>query len=207
MPRQTSIQLTPETERLIELLKTAGYGSFTDIVRLAIDRMARERGDAKHTDDLVMHPGFETFLPVVGDLNQYDLDYLADAIHVRRLQIMADKLQALGFGARITGADQQFRYICVYSPDQTQMGEWATIEETLRLIDTARNLPLDEAFTRWRERIEPMAERPYTRAEAVADMRRERAEAQQLYQDGIVDADGLRLLWAAARDHLDYAKN
>jgi Arc/MetJ-type ribon-helix-helix transcriptional regulator len=208
MPRQTSIQLTEETERQIEALKRAGYGSFTDIVRIAVDRMAGDRGQAKHTDNLMMPPGFEIFLPVVGDLNEYDLDDLAEAVHVRRLQLMADHLRANGFGARIGGINnQQFRYICVYSPDESQMGEWATLEECRQLLDTVRNLSPDEAFARWRTRIEPMPTRPYTRADAIADVKRERTEAQRRYQAGEISAEDLRLMWAAARDFLDYTEN
>lgn len=39
MPRQTSMQLTEATERQAETLKSLGFGSFSDIVRIAIDRM------------------------------------------------------------------------------------------------------------------------------------------------------------------------
>lgn len=39
MTRQTSVQLTEATERQIDYLKERGYGTFTDIARLAIDRM------------------------------------------------------------------------------------------------------------------------------------------------------------------------
>lgn len=42
MPRQTSIQLAEATERQVQALQSQGFGSFTDIVRLAIDRMYRE---------------------------------------------------------------------------------------------------------------------------------------------------------------------
>ena len=42
MPRQTSIQLTEATERQVDTLKQEGFGTFTDIVRIAIDRMYRE---------------------------------------------------------------------------------------------------------------------------------------------------------------------
>jgi hypothetical protein len=42
MPRQTSIQLVEATERQVTALQSQGFGSFTDIVRLAIDRMHRE---------------------------------------------------------------------------------------------------------------------------------------------------------------------
>lgn len=39
MVRQTSVNLTKSTERQVEELKSAGFGGFTDIVRLAIDRL------------------------------------------------------------------------------------------------------------------------------------------------------------------------
>lgn len=39
MPRQTSVQLTEATERQVDALKAQGYGTLTDIIRIAIDRM------------------------------------------------------------------------------------------------------------------------------------------------------------------------
>ena len=42
MSRSTSVRLTPVTERQVADLKRAGYGRFSDIVRLAIDRMWRD---------------------------------------------------------------------------------------------------------------------------------------------------------------------
>ena len=39
MPRQTSIQLTEATEQQVAFLREQGFGTFTDIVRIAIDRM------------------------------------------------------------------------------------------------------------------------------------------------------------------------
>jgi hypothetical protein len=42
MPRQTSIQLTDATDRQIGSLKLAGFGTTTDIIRIAIDRMFRD---------------------------------------------------------------------------------------------------------------------------------------------------------------------
>ena len=42
MPRQTSVQLTEATERQLEALKTQSYGTTTDIIRVAIDRMWRQ---------------------------------------------------------------------------------------------------------------------------------------------------------------------
>ncbi len=42
MPRQTSVQLTEATERQAAALKGAGFGSMTDIIRVAIDRMYQQ---------------------------------------------------------------------------------------------------------------------------------------------------------------------
>lgn len=39
MPRQTSVQLTEATERQAAELKAQGFGSMTDVIRTAIDRM------------------------------------------------------------------------------------------------------------------------------------------------------------------------
>ena len=42
MPRQTSLQLTEATERQVKVLRSKGYGTLTDIFRIAVDRMYRE---------------------------------------------------------------------------------------------------------------------------------------------------------------------
>jgi hypothetical protein len=44
MSRQTSIQVTSATDQQVDQLKQHGFGSFTDIVRIAIDRMAQQEG-------------------------------------------------------------------------------------------------------------------------------------------------------------------
>lgn len=49
MPRQTSIQLTEATEQQVASLRERGFGTFTDIVRIAIDRMyTQETAIMKH---------------------------------------------------------------------------------------------------------------------------------------------------------------
>jgi hypothetical protein len=40
--RQTSIRLSELTDRQIEALTTQGFGSFSDIIRIAIDRMHQQ---------------------------------------------------------------------------------------------------------------------------------------------------------------------
>lgn len=42
MPRQTSVQLTEATERQVEELKALGFGSMTDVIRTAVDRMYQQ---------------------------------------------------------------------------------------------------------------------------------------------------------------------
>ena len=46
--KQTSLQLTEATQRQVRELEALGFGSFTDIVRLAIDRMYQQ--EAAHDD-------------------------------------------------------------------------------------------------------------------------------------------------------------
>jgi hypothetical protein len=45
MARQTSVQLIEATERQVEVLKSLGFGTFTDIVRVAVDRMYQDESD------------------------------------------------------------------------------------------------------------------------------------------------------------------
>ena len=44
MTRQTSSQITEATDAQVEYLKQRGFGTFTDIQRIAIDRMAQQEG-------------------------------------------------------------------------------------------------------------------------------------------------------------------
>lgn len=59
MTRQTSLQLTPATERQVEYLRTAGFGTLTDIVRIAIDRMAIQEGYTMTEDVLIVVESFD----------------------------------------------------------------------------------------------------------------------------------------------------
>ena len=51
MPRQTSVQLTEATQRQADELKQAGFGTFTDIVRIAVDRLHRAEVGSTEMDD------------------------------------------------------------------------------------------------------------------------------------------------------------
>ena len=55
MTRQTSLQVTEQTERQVKALEEAGFGTgFTNIVRLAVDRMYRDEvdGDVQKSDEV-----------------------------------------------------------------------------------------------------------------------------------------------------------
>lgn len=58
MPKQTSIQLTEATQRQVSELQASGYGSFTDIVRLAVDRMYQK-------EITIMNPEFSTYMDAI----------------------------------------------------------------------------------------------------------------------------------------------
>ena len=60
MTRQTSIQLTEATERQANALRARGFGTFTDVVRISIDRMYNQEtgGREMETEDRVQQVGW-----------------------------------------------------------------------------------------------------------------------------------------------------
>ena len=144
-------------------------------------------------------------LAIVADMPTQDLDELETAIHARRLQLMAARLEANGFTARAGHGDTLFNAILVGLPAQTP-GVWATLAECRRLLDTARHLPVTEAFVRWRANVEPVAEQSYTESQARADIRRERAKLRRRYEAGEIDSAMYADLYKAARSCLELAE-
>lgn len=55
--KSSSIRLTPATQHQIDVLMAAGYGQFTEIVRLAVDRMYREEIQHHSGDAPTDEPG------------------------------------------------------------------------------------------------------------------------------------------------------
>lgn len=144
-------------------------------------------------------------LAIVADMPAQDLDELETAIHARRLQLMAARLEANGFTARAGHGDTLFNAILAGLPAQMP-GVWATLAECRRLLDTVRNLPPAEAFARWRQKIQPAAVEPYTEGQARADVRRERAELRRRHEDGEIDSAMFADLYRAARSCLELAE-
>lgn len=143
---------------------------------------------------------------IAARLQSADLDDLEIAIYARRLELMAAELRNAGFTCRTGAHDVAFRYVLVYPPDGDHEAQWATLAECRRLLDTARNLAIQEAFDRWIAKVEPLAHETYTRAQAESDVREERAEAKQQYENGEIGAEDYRLRHTAARDYLDLAE-
>lgn len=155
---------------------------------------------SKIITDLYVDP---TALAIVAGMRSQDLDDLEEAIHARRLQLMADRLEANGFRAMVQHQDTFFNMLLVGVPNVTAPALWATLEECRRLLDTARNLPPAEAFSRWREKVQTVNTEPYTEADAKADVRRERAELHRRYAAGEIDGQQFAELYKDTRSYLD----
>lgn len=147
----------------------------------------------------------KTTMAIVADMPAQDLDELETAIHARRLQLMAARLEANGFTARAGHGDTLFNAILAGLPAQMP-GVWATLAECRRLLDTVRNLPATEAFARWREKVEPVEEESYTESQARVDIRRERAELRRRHEDGEIDSAMFADLYRATRSCLELAE-
>lgn len=139
-------------------------------------------------------------------LGRYETEDLIIACEYRLVELMAQRLEAMGFPCSTEFQGVKTIYILVYPPSGLQAdGQFATVQEGQRLIDTAKNLPLDQAFMRWRsEKVEPFEEEEYTRADALRDMAAEREQARRDHAAGLIDAEGLRLAHQSAREYLRY---
>ena len=84
MPRQTSLQLTPQMERQLEELKAAGFGTNTDVIRIALDRMHQQErmNMTTNTDTATLEQelylkgaGYTTAIEIVPGGKNDGLDY------------------------------------------------------------------------------------------------------------------------------------
>ena len=130
---------------------------------------------------------FQEHLPYVRSLmttaSDGPLEALENAIHVAKLERMANWLTARGFHVMHRRAfddhELQFNLILVCDPTGNLPGEWATLDECRRLLDTVANLSPAEAFARWRTKVEPLEPISYTSADAVRDTRAAREALRQ----------------------------
>lgn len=168
----------------------------------------------KNNDSFAVSPQAEPFIEALRPLAQhrYDLDYMQQAIEALRVEMMVDELRSRGIAARcrfnvpLSGGAETYQtnYVLVHAPDGVDLpGEWATVEECRRLLDTVANLEPAEAFRRWRERIEPW-DSTYTRQDAERDMQAERAMLRQQYEAGQLDGEMYRIAFGQSRDFLSY---
>jgi hypothetical protein len=129
-------------------------------------------------------------LDAVKDLDADALDDLSAAILARHNAIMAARLRAAGFPSLSTFNGHVMPYVLVSSPEfGSHLNIWATLAECRRLLDTVHNLPPAEAFTRWASRVEPLADEPYTRADAARDTQEARAALKADYAAGKITTD------------------
>lgn len=141
----------------------------------------------------------------IDQFDRYEVEDLVEACEYRLVEIMAERLRSIGFSCRTEFYETKMRYILVYPPNGLQAdGQFATVQEGQRLIDTAKNLPLAQAFLRWVEKIEPFEEEEYTRADALRDMAAEREQARRDYAAGLIDGEGSRLAQQSALEYLSY---
>ena len=161
---------------------------------------------SKNTD-IFLPESFRSQYNTVSEMNDPQLEDLENAVYFRRLELMATRLGEAGFSCRVEDRARKFsfRYVLVQIADSPLPGQWATLQECQRLIDTARNLPIKEAFERWSAKVEPVPSEPYTRSQARQDVKEERDRLQEAYQNGEINSEDLRLGWTAARDYLDLA--
>ncbi len=152
---------------------------------------------------------------LVNAMSRYELDDLEEAIYARRLELIAAELYARGIPTRIsttfTGCDGTpetilFNMVCVYDPASELHGEWATVSECRRLLDTVANLKPAEAFRRWRTKIEPLHEEPYTKSDAVRDTRAEREQLHRDYADGKMSGADFALAMRFTNDYFKYVE-
>lgn len=152
---------------------------------------------SKTVDFARQHAGHDAY---VAELGEYQLRDLEDAICVRRLALMAARLERAGFSIRTGfGADDApMTAILVYDPASSYgvPAEWATAAEARHLLDFAANLEPAEAFRRWRETVEPVDGEgggPSVRElNDKATLRRERQQAREDYANGKIDQAALR---------------
>lgn len=99
-------------------------------------------------------------LKVVEDMSRYDLEFLEDAILIRRNEIACKRLGYYGLNAKFKSevessffvGESHFRYIDIVDPNDQDRIVSPKLHQLTRLFDMLRNLTPKEAFTRWLER-------------------------------------------------------
>lgn len=132
------------------------------------------------------------YVDLVKDMREQDLDYLMDAIRIRRNRIMVSKLKGYGVTCRSeihrNGSHIYNTYIYVKVPGELFVA--ATVGECQRLLDTLRsNLPLDEALKRWAQKVSPVEQEEYTEDMARRDTQEARAQLRRDVESGRIPAD------------------
>ena len=99
-------------------------------------------------------------LDVVDGMGRYDLEFLEDAILIRRNEIACKRLNFYGIKAKFKSevesnyfiGESHFRYIDVIDPGDSEHIVSPKLHQLTRLFDMLVNLTPKEAFRRWLER-------------------------------------------------------
>jgi hypothetical protein len=211
--KQSTYRLTERSQQQLSDLAER-FGDKTKALTIAVDRAHRN----EFKQFKVLHE-YRHCRDAVAGMSEQELDHVADALHVRRMEIMAARLEAAGFKTLVRPrlqvpdpdpvCDLAFNLILVFAPpgcDADTYNEWSDLSEARRLLDTAHNLPPAEAFARWRTKIRPLAREPYTAADASRDVRREREELRLQLDAGEIDTETFSLAWKHAGDLLSFVE-
>ena len=144
-------------------------------------------------------------IPQISDV---EIDKLERALHLRRMQLMAEKLNRAGFHTRISRTSDNvpefFGYLLVFSPDQSIDREsysiFADLAECQRLLDTVKNLPPQAAYDRWQAKVKGWEEEPYTVADARRDAAKEIESGKKLYLKGVFNSEDLSFVHKFAHE-------
>ncbi len=168
---------------------------------------------AKTFDTMYVKP---EMAQIANAMTRYDLDDLVTAIYARRLELIAGELKSRGIPTRISAdapvpcdggrETMLFNLVMVYDPAGELPGEWATVEECRRLMDTVANLKPADAFRRWITKVEPVYTPPYTEANARRDCRAEREQLERDYAAGKISGEDFSLGIRFSRDYFKFVE-
>ncbi len=161
MRTQFNIRLPDDHLARLEAMRERAGLSQSEIVMRLIDA---EYGRQHKNQPLYTAPRVDpAFMKWLGGMSRYQLDDLAEAVQIARLECFAADLRQRGISATTHGAadDERLAYICVYAPGDNDLdvpsSMFADEDEARHLLDFVRNLSPAEAYRRWYPTVKPPA--------------------------------------------------
>lgn len=161
MRTQFNIRLPDDhLARLEAMRERAGLSQSEMVMRLVDAEHSRQHKCAP----LYVYPRVQAgVMEQLDGRSRYQLDDLAEAAQIARLECWAADLRQRGIPATTHGAtdDERLAYICVYAPDDNDLdvpsSMFADEDEACHLLDFVRNLSPAEAYRRWYPTVKPPA--------------------------------------------------